>query len=197
MLQYKIWDRQEPINGVEANFILENRPELRIGDIILIHNEGRVIYIEMLDVLRQTLGFSVDTPLEDVVLKYISSFDNSSSVVTLDEYKEAKINELDARYQESLRSGFECLGYSFKYCEEAQKNFTKVTALFALKPDKVDTPWNTKSHGIILLTREQYLQVVEAAENHEWYVLGKLWNYNHRVDIAQSYDEVDAVTWEE
>lgn len=196
MLQYKIWDRQEPINGVEANFILENRPELRIGDIILIHNEGRVIYIEMLDVLRGALGFNDDTPLEDVVSKYISSFDSSSTVVTLDEYKNQKKSDLEIDYNKALQGDFQSLGYTFSYDEEAQKNFTKVTALLALKPEKVDTAWNTKSHGIILLTKEQYLQVVEDAENHEWFNLGKLWNYKHKVEIAQSYDEVDAVVWE-
>lgn len=118
------------------------------------------------------------------------------NTLSLDEYKSQKLVELEITYKQALEGDFESLGYVFSYNKEAQDNFTKVTALFALKPEKVDTPWNTKSHGIILLTKEQYLQVVADAENHEWYNLGKLWNYKHRVDITQSYDDVDAVTWE-
>jgi hypothetical protein len=118
------------------------------------------------------------------------------NIITLDEYKTIKLSKLENAYQKALQGDFQSIGYTFSYGDEAQKNFTKVTALFALKPEKVDTAWNTKSHGIILLTKEQYLQVVEDAENHEWFELGKLWNYKHKVDIAQSYEEVSAVVWE-
>jgi hypothetical protein len=118
------------------------------------------------------------------------------NTLTLNEYKKNKLAELEDAYKEALQRDFESLGYTFSYVEEAQKNFTKVTALFALKPDKTDTPWNTNSHGIILLTKEQYLQVVEDAENQEWYNLGKLWSYKHKIEIAQSYEEVDKIIWE-
>jgi hypothetical protein len=135
-------------------------------------------------------------PVYEEIETYILEKWQLVNFMTLEEYKNVRIAELEGVYHQALLGDFQSLGYTFSYDDDAQKNFTKVTALFALKPEKLDTPWNTKSHGIILLTREQYLQVVEAAENHEWFNLGKLWNYKHRVEVAESYDDVDAIIWE-
>lgn len=201
MLKYKIWDKQEQINGVEAHVILESRNDLMNNEVILIHNDnGHVLNIELLEVLKTVLGLPSESTVDEVMQVYLSQLSvgrtPSQQQPSLEEYKEQKIAELENAYQKALQGDFQSIGYTFSYGDEAQKNFTKITALFALKPEKVDTAWNTKSHGIVLLTKEQYLQVVEDAENHEWFELGKLWNYKHKVDVAQSYEEVDAVVWE-
>jgi hypothetical protein len=201
LLSYKLWNKQEQINGVPAPAILEGRKDLRDGEIILVHNSnGYVTNIEILEVLRSVTGLPAESTVEEVMEVYLPTLTGNYSPPptqpSLEEYRQQKIAVLDSAYQEALKGDFESQGYTFSYGDEAQRNFTKVTALFGLRPDKVDTPWSTKSHGIILLTRELYLLVVEDAENHEWYNLGKLWSYRHSVEVAQSYDEVDAINWE-
>lgn len=87
-MQYKIWDRKEKINGVEASHFLNSQPFKNCThDIILIYDEdtNKVSQIECKDTLAKVYNIDINLGLDAFMLTY---FD--------------KLAELEAQAQENL-----------------------------------------------------------------------------------------------
>lgn len=113
--------------------------------------------------------------------------------VSLDEYKQRRISQLDTLREERVATQFTSQGYIFSYDKKAQENFGKVSALMNAFPNKAYTEWKTLSHGIVSLTREHFFQALADAELHEMSKWGDYWSYEHQVSMAQTHEEVYSV----
>ena len=68
---YKIWNKQEPINGKEASYFLNKEPfKSETGDIILIYNGERVSQVECKNILASVYGIDKTLPLDDFMVEY-------------------------------------------------------------------------------------------------------------------------------
>lgn len=85
-MKYKLWNRQDKINGVEPSHFL-NQPTFKNydGDIILIYNGDKVSQVERKDILAKVYEIDVNLGLDAFMLTY---FD--------------KLAELEAQAQENL-----------------------------------------------------------------------------------------------
>ena len=71
-MNYKIWNKTDSINGVEAQVILNKSPFNKTsGDIILIYeNEQQILAIESKDVLAEVYGINKEQALADFMEEY-------------------------------------------------------------------------------------------------------------------------------
>ena len=71
-MTYTLWDKQTPINGVEASYFLNKEPfKTYKGDIILIYAEnGNVSNIESKEVLALVYNINVNLPLDEFMVAY-------------------------------------------------------------------------------------------------------------------------------
>lgn len=85
-MKYKLWNRQDKINGVEPSHFL-NQPTFKNydGDIILIYNGDKVSQVERKDIFAKVYEIDVNLGLDAFMLTY---FD--------------KLAELEAQAQENL-----------------------------------------------------------------------------------------------
>ena len=68
----KVWNKQDSINGIEANEILSKRPDLQFEQnvILITDNSGRVTNIELCSILRQMLSLDESVNAEEVGESY-------------------------------------------------------------------------------------------------------------------------------
>ena len=71
-MKYKIWNRKDKINGIDANHFLNKLPFKNCNhDIILIYAEnGKVSQIECKDILAKHYNIDVNLPLDAFMLEY-------------------------------------------------------------------------------------------------------------------------------
>lgn len=77
MKKYELWNRQDPINGVEASHFLNNSPFKDYeGDIILIYaDNGRVSNVECKDILAQIYGIDATLELDAFMEAYFKALE--------------------------------------------------------------------------------------------------------------------------
>jgi hypothetical protein len=133
------------------------------------------------------------------------------NTATLEEVRTAKINQLKYLCSQAIYAGFTSSvnGYVFGYNEHDQSNFEKQTALLNLWYNQLNAgkitqeqfnanfpiKWKTKNHGIVDLTEEEYLQVIEDAKAHQLSKQIKYWQLEAQVLAATTKEEIDAIVW--
>ena len=76
MKQYKLWDRKENINGVQASHFLKQRPFNNYsGDIILIYSGSRVFNVECKEILAEVFGIDPMLPLDEFMSEYFAKIE--------------------------------------------------------------------------------------------------------------------------
>ena len=81
-MNYKLWDRKEIINGVEASHFL-NQPPFKnySGDIILIYSEsGKVTNVECKDILASIYNLDKTLDLDSFMTKYFEVINQEATV---------------------------------------------------------------------------------------------------------------------
>lgn len=116
---------------------------------------------------------------------------------SLAEVKEAKRAQLVYMSEEDTANGFvsESLGYHFGFEPKDQDNMTKQTILFIANPQAESCTWRTKDAGIVTLTKEQFMGVVQEGERHTRMNINRLWTLEQDVDAAQTKEDVDKIVW--
>ena len=85
-MTYKIWNRQDPINGKEASYFLSREPfKSETGDIILIYNGDRVSQIECKSILASVYGIDKDLSIEYFMLAYEEALKPKDEEVIIEE----------------------------------------------------------------------------------------------------------------
>ena len=76
---FKIWNKQDKINGVDANVILATQPFCaESGDIILISNENtpeRVTNIECKSILASIFDIDINLNIDDFMKEYFEKIE--------------------------------------------------------------------------------------------------------------------------
>jgi hypothetical protein len=116
------------------------------------------------------------------------------NAIPLDEFKQNKVREFNDLCNQTILNGFTSQGFSFIFDMEAQINFTQ--QLLMINDKTTSIPWKTEDKGIQMFTKEQFLQIVQDAQAHKVNNIQKYWMIKQRVLDAQSYEDVDAITWE-
>lgn len=76
MKQYKLWDRQEYINGVEPQYFLNQPPFKNYeGDIILIYSNNRVLNVECKDILAEIYEIDKNLSLDLFMAEYFTKIE--------------------------------------------------------------------------------------------------------------------------
>jgi hypothetical protein len=124
-------------------------------------------------------------------------WDITEPTATLEQVKAAKIDFLNTECAKAIYAGFTSAstGHFFIFDEEAQANFNQQSTLLLLKPDIVEVQWKTENAGVITLTREQFIQVVEEAAQHKQTQIARYWQLKEQVLAATTKEEVDAINW--
>jgi hypothetical protein len=118
--------------------------------------------------------------------------------ISLDELKKSRQYELMNIYKESIVSGFnssatgEVVRYGYK--EQDQLNYSKLANLFALNPAKTSTIIGSDSHGVVTLSKEQFLQFMEDAEQYEMSMYIKRKQLEEQINSTTTIDELQAIT---
>jgi Domain of unknown function (DUF4376) len=119
-------------------------------------------------------------------------------VISLDELKKSRQDELMNIYKESIISGFtssatgENIRYGYK--EQDQLNYSKLANLFALNPTKTSTILGSDSHGVVTLSKEQFLQFMEDAEQYEMSMYVRRKELEEQINSTTTIDELQAIT---
>ena len=73
-MNYKLWNRIDTINGIEASYFLEQKPFKDYeGDIILIYSDsGKVSQIECKDILASVYGIDKTLSLDEFMAQYFA-----------------------------------------------------------------------------------------------------------------------------
>lgn len=71
-MNYSLWNRTDTINGIEANYFLEQKPFKDYkGDIILIYSDnGKVSQVECKDILASVYGIDKTLSLDEFMTQY-------------------------------------------------------------------------------------------------------------------------------
>lgn len=135
--------------------------------------------------------YRVDPTTETIV------WDTTPIGASLEEAKAAKIAFLDNECSQAIYRGFFSVstGYHFGFDQEDQDNFNQMTTLLLLKSDITEIQWKTDDAGVVTLTREQFLKVVEEAAQHKQAQIARYWTLKAQVLAAETKEEVDAVNW--
>lgn len=104
---YEIWDKQSPINGVDAQVVLNEPLFNNASEIILIKNEHNLVSnIEIATTIREVLGVSQDTPVElvaEMYIQYLEQMDNCTEDIQNEERSyPIRIEKLEKEKKELL-----------------------------------------------------------------------------------------------
>lgn len=81
-MNYKLWDRKETINGVEASHFLNQSPFKNYsGDIILIFSEnGNVSNVECKDILASVYNLDKTLDLDSFMSAYFEAVNQEATI---------------------------------------------------------------------------------------------------------------------
>jgi hypothetical protein len=122
----------------------------------------------------------------------------ADEMFNLDQYKKDEIDFLSELYKSELNSGFisNSLGETpveFSYDFIAQNRFDKKATLLSINPSIDSIEWATKSNGFIIMTRDQFISVLNEAAQHETDLSFKLLYAEANIINAISKEDVDLV----
>ena len=81
-MNYKLWDRKETINGIEAGHFLNQLPFKNYsGDIILIYGEsGKVSNVECKDILANHYNLDKTLDLDSFMTAYFEAINQEATI---------------------------------------------------------------------------------------------------------------------
>lgn len=144
----------------------------------------------------------VNEPSEIEKIKVLLSsstekYDTLDKVSTgLESLKVARISKLKEESTSSIYDGFvsESTGYSFGFNELDQVNFTQrmlTIVAGATGPFK----WKTKDAGVVELTKEEFIVVIQEAEAHKLDNQEHYWQLEELILSAETNAQVDSIAW--
>lgn len=115
----------------------------------------------------------------------------------IESLKDEKINEINANCENTILAGFtsSSTGYSYDFTNYDQMNITQQMLLLVSDPTIASIQWKTQDAGIVSLTRDQFLQIANEANDHKRVNIGKYWTLKSQVQSATMEDEINAIVW--
>ncbi|UFJ40091.1 hypothetical protein LOK74_18945 [Brevibacillus humidisoli] len=115
----------------------------------------------------------------------------------LEEWKEAKIAQLDGMAERDILSGFtsQTTGHFYRFNQLDQMNFTQQMLLLVADQSIAEVSWKTEDAGVVVHTREQFLAVTNEAEQHKRSLMERYWTLKAQAQDATTKEEVDTINW--
>jgi hypothetical protein len=125
---------------------------------------------------------------------------NWNMIDSLQVQKDNKLNELNKVCNQSISKGFysSVLGEEHFYrfnLEEDQINFNQQATMLLLNASVTSVYWKTEDAGILLHSREQFLQLLDDASNHKQNNIDYYWQLKNQVLNATTIEEVNSIVW--
>lgn len=126
-------------------------------------------------------------------------WDDINGVFSLDKYKEFKILQLSALRDAELIAGFAStvtrngIPLTFSYSVTAQTRFTKQGALLGVNPLEDAIQWLTTNAGFVILTRNEFISVMNSGAEHEITIEFKFLYAQANIINAITKEEVDVI----
>lgn len=80
-MKYKIWDKSESINGVEASEILDSTPFFKTDEVFLILDDYDIVTnIESCKIIKSIYKLDKNMTVEEVAEYYIKTLKNEKSI---------------------------------------------------------------------------------------------------------------------
>jgi hypothetical protein len=122
---------------------------------------------------------------EEVEVEDINSLKNYKFLQLMDVYK--------SKIEEGLISSITGTSILYGYKDQDQLNYSKLANLFALNPTKESTILGTMSHGVISMTREQFINFMDDAETFEIGLYTNRKQIEAQINNATTIDELNDV----
>lgn len=115
----------------------------------------------------------------------------------IDELRANTLTVLMDTYKKKIIEGFitSCTGtpISFSYSQQDQLNYSKIANLFSLNPAKTSTILGSDSHGVVTLSKEQFLLFMEDAESYEMNMYVKRKQLEQQIVSATTIEELNSI----
>ena len=120
MKTIQIWDGQSPINGVDANVILDSRDDLRraLGDIFLVKQGNQVCEIQIGSIIAANYNMEEGLSLQEIADAYM-----------IKKQEEAEAAEIERMTNEELQEEVAMLSYDVMVCQAAMNGGVAAAAV--------------------------------------------------------------------
>lgn len=122
-----------------------------------------------------------------------------ASIPTLEQVKEQKILELNTACNQEILNGFpsSCTGieHQYKFDMEYQGNFAQQGVMLSLDATLETVPWPTSDAGMIVHTREQFIQLCKDAQAWKATNLYRYFGLKAQVEACETIEAVEAFVW--
>jgi len=119
-----------------------------------------------------------------------------ASLPTLEQVKEQKILELNTACNQDILNGFpsSCTGveHQYKFDMEYQGNFAQQGVMLSLDPTIDTVPWPTSDAGMVVHTREQFIQLCKDAQTWKGTNLYRYFDLKEQVEACTEISQVEA-----
>lgn len=117
--------------------------------------------------------------------------------ILLDEARTRKIEELKIKCSEAIYNGFTSVstGYEFGFNERDQDNFYQQLLLIVAGTDTSDIQVKTKNNGVVLLTIDQFKQVVFESQEHKVFNQNKFWDLEQMVLLSEDIEDIKRIEY--
>ena len=125
--------------------------------------------------------------------------DDESNNISLEDFKTLRINKLKEECSSTIYNGFtsDSTGYTFGFNALDQANITQQALLILVNGESSVPPiqWKTKDSGVVTLTKQEFLSIIEEAKTHKLTNQSKYWTLEAQILSATDKEAVCAVEW--
>jgi len=118
--------------------------------------------------------------------------------ITLDDYKQNKIYELNTACKNDVLNGFNsnCNGedHQYKFNLEYQANMNQKATMF-LFTNITETKWPTRDIGVIILSKDQFIQLCIDAETVKESKIYRYFTIKSQVEVSTTIEDVNTFIW--
>ncbi|USK72728.1 DUF4376 domain-containing protein [Peribacillus asahii] len=86
-------------------------------------------------------------------------------------------------------------GHVYAFEMKDQINFNQQLSLITLDESITEIIWKTEDSGVLVHTRDEFIQVVANAETHKRSNITKYWTLKAQVQSATTIEGIEAITW--
>lgn len=110
--------------------------------------------------------------------------------------KARKIEELNSVCEAETLQPFQASnGHLYEFDYKDQSNFNQQLSFLVLDPSINEIIWKTVDAGVIMHTRDEFIQVCKDAEEYKRGNISKNWQLKGLVNSATSLEEVELINW--
>jgi hypothetical protein len=121
---------------------------------------------------------------------------NQLKTAWLEILKANKLAELNNACQSTILDGFVATnGHTYQFDFKDQDNITQQMLFLVNDPTISSVQWKTVNAGVIVHTREEFLQMCKDADAHKRYNFGKYWTLEAQLKSAVTEVEIKSINW--